>query len=145
MDFPVLADYRVKLKESEKGVKYLDPARELKKTMENINDGDTNCNWCAWCNHQIIGTGTGGVGNERMSRNHPNHSIVEISQNTEKSPGDLRRLDITQTPVKNHQLISKVKLATIVEGDPKAPFSIATTPRCRGGRYSIPWIAPLYP
>ena len=37
------------------------------------------------------------------------------------------------------------KLATIVEGDPKAPFSIATTPRCRGGRNSIPWIAPLYP
>ena len=34
---------------------------------------------------------------------------------------------------------------TIVEGDPKAPFSIATTPRCRGGRYSFPWIAPLYP
>ena len=25
-------------------------------------------------------------------------------------------------------------LATIVEGNPKAPFSIATTPRCRGGR-----------
>ena len=41
--------------------------------------------------------------------------------------------------------IKKVKLATIVEGDPKAPFSIATTPRCRGGRYSIPRIAPLYP
>ena len=30
------------------------------------------------------------------------------------------------------------KLATIVEGNPKAPFSIATTPRCRGGRYSFP-------
>ena len=29
--------------------------------------------------------------------------------------------------------ISKIKLATVVEGDPKAPFSIATTPRCRGG------------
>ena len=41
--------------------------------------------------------------------------------------------------------VSKVRLATIVEGDPKAPFSIATTPRCRGGRYSIPRIAPLYP
>ena len=39
----------------------------------------------------------------------------------------------------------KVKLATLVEGDPKAPFSIATTPRCRVGRYSIPLIAPLYP
>ena len=37
----------------------------------------------------------------------------------------------------------KVKLATLVEGDPKAPFSIATTPSYRGGRYSIPRIAPL--
>ena len=36
-------------------------------------------------------------------------------------------------------------MATIVEGDPKVPFSIATTPRCRGGRYSFPWISPLYP
>ena len=33
---------------------------------------------------------------------------------------------------------SKVKLATIVEGNPKAPFSIATTPRCTGGRYYFP-------
>ena len=29
-------------------------------------------------------------------------------------------------------------MATIVEGDPKAPFSIATTPWCMGGRYSFP-------
>ena len=34
---------------------------------------------------------------------------------------------------------------TEVEGDPKAPFSIATTLRCRGGCYSISWITPLYP
>ena len=33
----------------------------------------------------------------------------------------------------------------VVEGDPKAPFSIATTPRCWGERDSFPWIAPLYP
>ena len=25
----------------------------------------------------------------------------------------------------------------------KAPFSIATAPRCRGGYYSLPWIAPF--
>ena len=37
-----------------------------------------------------------------------------------------------------------VKLASLVEGDQKAPFSIATTPRCRGGRHSFPWIAPVY-
>ena len=35
-------------------------------------------------------------------------------------------------------------LATVVEGDPKAPFSIATTPKCRGERYSFPWIGPPY-
>ena len=39
----------------------------------------------------------------------------------------------------------KVKLTTLVEGDPKVPFSIATTLGCRGGCHSIPWIAPLYP
>ncbi len=38
-----------------------------------------------------------------------------------------------------------VKLATVVKGDPKAPFLIATTPKCRGGHYSFPWIAPHYP
>ena len=30
----------------------------------------------------------------------------------------------------------------MVEGDPKAPFSLTTTLRCRGGCYSFPWIAP---
>ena len=32
------------------------------------------------------------------------YSMVEVGQNTEKSPGNLRRLAVTQTPVKNHQL-----------------------------------------
>ena len=41
--------------------------------------------------------------------------------------------------------INIVKLATVVEGYPKASFSVATTPRWKGGRYSFPWIAPLYP
>ena len=44
------------------------------------------------------------VGNWRMNWGNPNSSIVEISQNTEKSPGDVRRLAVTQTPVKDHQL-----------------------------------------
>ena len=39
----------------------------------------------------------------------------------------------------------KVKLANIVEGDVKAHFTIATTPRCREKRDSFPRIAPLYP
>ena len=42
-------------------------------------------------------------------------------------------------------LCSKVKWATLVESDPKAPFPITTTLRCRAGCYTIPRIAPLYP
>ena len=40
---------------------------------------------------------------------------------------------------------SKLKLGTVVEGHQKAPVSIATTLRCRRGRYSFTWIAPFYP
>ena len=38
-----------------------------------------------------------------------------------------------------------MKLATVFEGNLKAPFSIATTLICRGGRKSFPSIAPRYP
>ena len=47
---------------------------------------------------------TGGFGNKRTSGDHPNYSIVEFGQNTEKSPGNLRRLVVTQIPLKDHQL-----------------------------------------
>ena len=40
---------------------------------------------------------------------------------------------------------SQKKVTTFDEGNPKAPFSKATKPRCEGGRYSFPWIPPLYP
>ena len=39
----------------------------------------------------------------------------------------------------------KVKSATLVEGDPKAPFSMVSIPMCRGEGNSILWIALLYP
>ena len=38
-----------------------------------------------------------------------------------------------------------VSIVTLVVGDSTASFSIAITPRCWERRYSIPWIAPLYP
>ena len=38
-----------------------------------------------------------------------------------------------------------IKLATGVESDPKALFSLATVLKCRRRRYSVPWISPLYP
>ena len=36
------------------------------------------------------------------------------------------------------------KLATLVEGDQKAPFSITATPMFREGMLLLPLIAPLY-
>ena len=45
-----------------------------------------------------------GLENNRTAGDCPNNRIVEIGLNTKKSPGDLRRLAVTQTPVKNHQL-----------------------------------------
>ena len=52
-----------------------------------------------------FGTVTKGrFGGWRPSGDHPNNSIIENCQNTEKSPGDLRRLAVTQSPVKYHQL-----------------------------------------
>ena len=51
-----------------------------------------------------FGKGTGGLGNSRTIGDDPNYSIVKIGQNTEKSPGDLRILAVSQTPVRNHKL-----------------------------------------
>ena len=101
MVFAVPVDHRVKLKESEKRDKYLDLARELKKTVEYEIDDYTNCNWFSWYSHQRIGTWTGELGNNEMDGVCPNYSITEIGQNTEKCIGDLRRLAVTQTPVKD--------------------------------------------
>ena len=48
VDFAVPAVLRIKLKECEKRDKYLDLARELKKTMEHEGDKYTKCDWCFW-------------------------------------------------------------------------------------------------
>ena len=46
---------------------------------------------------------TGGLENKRTSGDHQNFDITKINQYTEKSPGYLRRLAVTQTPARNHQ------------------------------------------
>ena len=51
-----------------------------------------------------FGTETKGLLSWQTIGDHPNYSIIEKGQNTEKSPGDLRRLAVTQTRVEDHQL-----------------------------------------
>ena len=103
VDFTVLADHRIKLKECEKKDKYLDLTRELKKYMVHEGESCTSRDWGFWYGHQRIIKGTGGLRGQKMSRDHPNYNIIENGQNTEKSPGDLRRL-VTQYQVKDHHL-----------------------------------------
>ena len=44
-----------------------------------------------------------------MSEDHTNYSIVEISQNTGKNPGDLRRPAVSQPSVKTLSANAGVK------------------------------------
>ena len=89
------------LKESEKKGKYLDLGRELKKLW----------NMKVMIVQIVIGAlGTitkgllKGFGNWRTGRDYRNNSIAKNGQNPETSPGDLRRLAVTQTSVKNDHL-----------------------------------------
>ena len=99
MDFVVLVDHRINLKECEKKYKYLDFTKELKKTMEHEGNDYANREWCfLYSNYRIIkGTVVGG-----QVKTIQTTALFGIVQNTEKSPGDLRRLAVTQTPVKDH-------------------------------------------
>ena len=72
--------------------------------MEHEGDGNTYSNWCTWNNPQKIVKGTTRFWNKRISGDHPDYNIINIDQNTEKSPEDLRKYLVTQIPVNNHQL-----------------------------------------
>ena len=73
--------------------------------MKYESDGNTNCNWCIRNDSQRLGGGASRLGNQRASGDHQNYiCLVDIDQNTEKSLGDMRRLPVTQTQVKDHQV-----------------------------------------
>ena len=98
MDFAVPADPRIKLKECEKKDKYLDLARELKKL------------WNMKVTIVPIVIGTFGTITKGLLKGMEDLEVggrVETmnGQNPETSPGDFRRRAVTQTPVKDHQLI----------------------------------------
>ena len=81
-----------------------------------------------------------------LSKNICRHYSLELLSNT-------KLIFFTSKKKKENQNVEKfifrllyiLLLATVGEGDSKAPFSITTRPRCRKGRYSFPWIVLLYP
>ena len=96
--------YRFKIKGSKNRDKDLDLARELRRpwnmkvtvipividAFETVPKGLGKEAWKA--------------GDRSTNLNQPISSIAEIGHNTEKKPGELKRLTVIQTPVKYHQL-----------------------------------------
>ena len=79
MDFAVPLGDHVKINEREKIDMYLDLARELKKPCDTrrvtvIN----NCSSYVRKGPQKPGKETGGIGNQKKNRDHPDQSIVRI-------------------------------------------------------------------
>ena len=76
----------------------------MEKAVEHDSNDCANCDWCVRHRNDRIIKGPGGLGIWRMGGDYPNDSIAKDGQNPETSPGDLWRLSVTQTPVKNHQI-----------------------------------------
>ena len=99
VNFAVPVVLRVKFKESEKKNKYVDLARELKKQRKKkVIVIPTVIGALGTVTKRLVQ----GHGNKRTSGNHPDYRMFYIIKNTEKSPRDLRKLVVTQTPVKDH-------------------------------------------
>ena len=99
VDFNFTANHRNQRKRKERQV--FGPWQRTEKTAEHEDNGDTNCNWCTRNGSKRLVRKTGGIRHQRKIRNHPDYCIIEISQNTAKSPRDLRKLTVTQTPAKD--------------------------------------------
>ena len=101
VDFAVLVDHKVKIKENEKIDKYLDLTRELKKVAEHYSDGDgdTNRSWCIWNGPR--GAGKNKTGRTENQSKGPTrlYSIDNLLEYFEES----WRLTVAQTLVKYHQ------------------------------------------
>ena len=92
-------DLTAKIKEIEKIEKFSD----FVKAVEQDGDGEPIVIGEFETIPKGLKRGSGRIRNRRTNQDNPNYSITMIGQNTEKSPGDLRRLAVTQTPMKDHQ------------------------------------------
>ena len=75
-----------------------------KKNKEHESDDCTNCDWCLLKSDLRITKETEELGGWRTEETIQTTALLRDGQNTVMSHGDLRRLAVTQTVVKNHQL-----------------------------------------
>ena len=104
MDFAIPAEHRVKNKRKQKDWQILGSCQRAEQPVEHEGDRDINCSWYAGNSPQRFGKMTGGIKNQK-NQEHTDRITAKISYNTQESPPDLKRLTVTQTPVKDHQLV----------------------------------------
>ena len=80
------------------------PKQRAEKAVKHEGDGDISSIVGPWNNPWEPGNETWRTGDYKKNWNYTSHSTTKISQDTEKSLGDLRRLAVTYTPVKSHLL-----------------------------------------
>ena len=71
VEFPVSADYRVKINESEKDIQILRSCQRAEKAVEHKGDCDTNCSCCRWNGFEGPGKDTGGNGDLKKKQLRP--------------------------------------------------------------------------
>ena len=98
MDFAVLPDHKMKIKENERQV--LESHHRSKKLW---NMGITVILIVIGALVTIPKSLERGLEELKIGGRIETIQTIKIGQNTEKSPGDLRRLAVAQTAVKDHQ------------------------------------------
>ena len=88
IDFALLVDHRVKIKESENRDKCQDLAWELKRTPEYEGNSDTNFHSCARNSNYMFGKVNRRPRSQRRTQDNPDESIVMNGHNNEKIPTD---------------------------------------------------------
>ena len=97
--FAIPADWRVKRK-SEMFKEITGPCLRVKNALEYEGNCNINHSWSTQNNPQEPRKGNVGTRKSRKVWDYPDHSTNEISKYTLKNPRELRRLAVTQIPVK---------------------------------------------
>ena len=79
MDFAFPTDHKVDIKESDNIDEYTDLVKELKKTVEHEDDGDTNGSWSLWNHSQKQAK------RDWWNWRSEDHCVVKINMNTQKT------------------------------------------------------------
>ena len=109
----VTADHRVKIKKKKRQI--LESCSRAEKAVGHEGNSYTNCYCCYWKAHSGLGKVIGWIENQTKNQEHPYQRTVTLEYL--KSSGDLRRLAVTQTSVKNHQLKLVWKTSTEENND----------------------------